>query len=128
MIKKVVIPSKNITYVCELSEKDFKIAFGMRQQNEFGVGEFAKQETVKPITDDEVSIEDFKTNNIYAYKSKLGNNILYFDSLCITGDNLNIKRFINGGLSCEYDVYEFSGENKQQEFFEWALKQLEGSK
>lgn len=145
MIKKVVIPQIEIKYVCELSEKFVECNCRLDSEGRaFANGlvhKFTRIESPKPLSDDEVRLESVNENNIYARFDNYEIHIIstincYFVDMTIDA---------NGSKNCSYgcntlekiikhltlnncDIYEFSGKNKQQEFFEWALEQLGGKK
>ena len=147
MIKKVVIPQTEVRYVCELSEEEAKrhhmSVAGSAFIYEVGSNpiQFLRKETPKPLADDEVSVKSFDIKNIYAIKGNNGNIYTYCAynkrfiningcSYCLKDEKFVsfadcFNTFITGKYQNDkYTIYEFSGSNKQQEFFEWALKQL----
>lgn len=94
------------------------------------------------IADDEVHIDDCSNGNLYATLESGTNNIRILNG----GFEIGIYKLINlkssySGLNYDFthsstlkdvleccktmefitDIYEFSGDNKQEEFFEWTL-------
>ena len=139
MIKKVVIAKTEVKYVCELSEEVFKEAC---RENGFYTSPcayFTKKETPKPLADDEISVEDCSESEIYAfysvYSGKIGlltvmpDDRYTFNYLSESSHATNVdsrdtfKEVILKAFRWKYQVYQF---DTQQEFFEWALRQLGG--
>lgn len=131
-IKKVVIPTKETKYVCELSEEEYNNQtdssgkFAILNLEQY----FTKQETIKPLADDETSANSpIEPSAIYAF-------INGFNSIEVIFDRCKNSNFgfyslertaytIKTAMEAGYTIYEFSGDNKQAEFFAWGLKMLE---
>lgn len=146
MIKKVVIPTVEVKYVCELSEEVFgQLSYAGNGNYHIKETLFKKIETPKPLAEDEISVEEINERHLYAIKDFGSNSIgimTLTDIICehntytfnyfedsISASNITDKLTFNiltrtAIIQKWGEVYEFSGSNKQQEFFEWGLKQI----
>ena len=140
MIKKVVIPKTEDKWVCELSDKEFKdVNFCISKNKQY----FIKQETPKPLADDEVSIDDVDIKSYiyggimrdctvpevfliqnYDYKPKTSQVVKICENTCSANSVYSNENDYFSIYMKQYGLYQFED---QQEFFEWALKQLGGN-
>lgn len=135
-IKKVVIPKTEVKWVCELSENEFTPPTDIMPDGVLHVSlnaiqrRLTKIEIPKPLANDETSLNSpINTNAIYAFYD--GFDIEVIHDKCVNS-NFNFYSLertaytIKTAMEAGHTVYEFSGKNKQKEFFEWALEQIKG--
>ena len=140
-IKKVVCLTKEIKYVCEISEGIYNSNIASKVY--ISKNDFNKQETVKPLADNEVNVEDINGDKIYilifnnnarykVIKPVVGQCLLanLDNSRCFSNSwetgFTDIELLIKRALKVDGTVvYQF---DTQEEYLRWSLEQVTGKK